>query len=106
MIEAFEDYVDLALQSADLLCERGSLSPDFVAGVTRHVLGSLNGALCRRVTLTRSRERILQAVDPRHDLRAHGGKVILSCHLVLDRHQRALDSLEWIVAHSCQYGLS
>jgi hypothetical protein len=105
LTEASEDYVDLALQSADLLCERGSLSPDFIAGVTRHALGSLNGAPCRQVTLTGSGERILQAVDSRHDLRAQGCEVILSGHLVLDHRQRALDTVEGIVAHSCQYGL-
>jgi hypothetical protein len=55
LIEASEDYVDLALQSADLLSERGCLSPDFVAGVTRHALGSLNGAPRRQVTLTGQR---------------------------------------------------
>jgi hypothetical protein len=44
LVEASDDYVDLALQRADLLAERGRLSPDFVAGVTRHALGSLNGA--------------------------------------------------------------
>jgi hypothetical protein len=60
---------------------------------------------CRQVTLTGSSERILQAVDPRHDLRAQGCEVILSGHLVLDSHQRAPHSLEGIVAHSCQYGL-
>ncbi len=118
LVEASEDYVDLALQSADLLCECGCLSPDFVAGVTRHALGSLNGAPCRQVAFTGSGERILQAVDSRHDLcaqgcevifgchvRAQGCEVILSGHLVLDRDQRAPDSLEGIVAHSCQYGL-
>jgi hypothetical protein len=105
LIEAPENYVDLALQGADLLCERSSLSPDFVAGVTRHALGSLNGAPCRQVTLTGSGERVLQVVDPRHDLGAQGCEVILGCHLGLDGRQCKFNALKGIVAHSRQYGL-